>query len=98
MARELTALSAHRGKPDMIVSDNGTEFTCTPARNGDLVGKTTRSPGTSSKTHQNKSLERRFWLDQNRSCSNAAGIRFNQRQRLPKPNPDFTANIGGVAP
>ena len=28
MARELTALIACRGKPGMIVSDNGTEFTC----------------------------------------------------------------------
>ena len=28
VARELTALIAHRGKPGMIVSDNGTEFTC----------------------------------------------------------------------
>jgi hypothetical protein len=27
--RELTALIALRGKPVMIVSDNGTEFTCT---------------------------------------------------------------------
>jgi putative transposase len=28
VARELTALIARRGKPGMIVSDNGTEFTC----------------------------------------------------------------------
>ena len=28
MARELTALIDRRGKPGMIVSDNGTEFTC----------------------------------------------------------------------
>ena len=28
MARELTALINQRGKPGMIVSDNGTEFTC----------------------------------------------------------------------
>ena len=27
MARELTALIERRGKPGMIVSDNGTEFT-----------------------------------------------------------------------
>lgn len=27
VARELTELIAHRGKPDMIVSDHGTEFT-----------------------------------------------------------------------
>lgn len=28
VARELTAIIERRGKPDMIVSDNGTEFTC----------------------------------------------------------------------
>lgn len=28
VARELTALIGRRGKPGMIVSDNGTEFTC----------------------------------------------------------------------
>ena len=28
VARELTAIVARRGKPDSIVSDNGTEFTC----------------------------------------------------------------------
>jgi len=28
VARELTALINRRGKPGMIVSDNGTEFTC----------------------------------------------------------------------
>ena len=28
VARELTAIVARRGKPDLIVSDNGTEFTC----------------------------------------------------------------------
>ena len=28
VARELTALIAHRGKPGMMVSDNGTEFIC----------------------------------------------------------------------
>ena len=28
MARELTVLVNQRGKPGMIVSDNGTEFTC----------------------------------------------------------------------
>ena len=28
VARELTAIVARRGKPGMIVSDNGTEFTC----------------------------------------------------------------------
>ena len=28
VARELTALINQRGKPGMIVSDNGTEFTC----------------------------------------------------------------------
>jgi putative transposase len=28
VARELTAIVARRGKPGMIVSDHGTEFTC----------------------------------------------------------------------
>lgn len=28
VARELTAMIERRGKPGMIVSDNGTEFTC----------------------------------------------------------------------
>jgi transposase InsO family protein len=28
VARELTALIERRGKPGMIVSDHGTEFTC----------------------------------------------------------------------
>ena len=29
VVRELTALVCRRGRPAMIVSDNGTEFTCT---------------------------------------------------------------------
>ncbi|MGY3461696.1 transposase InsO family protein [Bradyrhizobium sp. LM3.4] len=37
VARELTALIARRGKPGMIVSDNGTEFTL--QRHADLVGR-----------------------------------------------------------
>ena len=32
VARELDALIARRGKPGMIVSDNGTEFTCIAIR------------------------------------------------------------------
>jgi putative transposase len=42
VARELTALIEQRGKPGMIVSDNGTEFTCWPGR------KNITLPGTSS--------------------------------------------------
>src|SRR6478672_8654867 len=34
VARELTALIERRGKPGMIVSDNGTEFTTTPRSPG----------------------------------------------------------------
>ena len=46
VARELTALIEQRGKPGMIVSDNGTEFTC----NAMLAWcKDTRSTGTSSR-------------------------------------------------
>ena len=46
VARELTDLIARRGKPDLIVSDNGTEFTsngCSPGQ------ASTGSPGTSSR-------------------------------------------------
>ena len=46
VARELTALIKQRGKPGMIVSDNGTEFTS----NGMLVWRrTTGSSGISSR-------------------------------------------------
>ena len=46
VARELTAIIARRGKPGMIVSDNGTEFTS----NAMLAWARTRpSTGTSSR-------------------------------------------------
>src|SRR4051812_40354847 len=46
VARELTALIARRGRPAMIVSDHGTEFTSTRCSAGRAR---TASPGTSSR-------------------------------------------------
>ena len=46
MARELTMLIERRGKPQMVVSDNGTEFTCNAILSW---ARTTRSNGTTSR-------------------------------------------------
>ncbi|WP_371260745.1 DDE-type integrase/transposase/recombinase [Bradyrhizobium sp. WSM2793] len=46
VARELTAIVERRGKPGMIVSDHGTEFTCKPCSPG---ARTRSSIGTLSR-------------------------------------------------